>query len=294
MRLDACILSHLTSLIPPPVSYDSKRKKRALRLIREGHVRVDDVTIIDPKVQVVPKVSDVTCEGATVIKHHDHRLYKFYKPPGLISQRHPTDLNIYDMVPAAIKKDLTAWGRLDKDTTGVMVWGTDGGVAHLVLRPPTGAELSAALSDKTKTYVATLEESTSLLDEAKIAELSRGAVLVGTANHAGEEGTEERIACLSASLTILDDKRVELVISEGFYHQVKRMIAHCGGLVVGLHRAEFSGVVLDDDMEEGEFRELSVEEIRLLVPSGLLRGYEIGDAKEIEERRKRGVRRVEL
>ena len=67
-----------------------------------------------------------------------------------------------------------------------------------------------------------------------------------------------------AELEILDDYNVNLTISEGRYHQVKRMFAALGNKVVGLHRWKIGNLVLDDDLGEGEFRPLTEEEIAYL------------------------------
>ena len=314
MRLDKIILEHLVSLQPPSSSYSSKLKKHSHFLIVDGSVLVDGVTCLNPKLQVIPKLQSVSLSGVAItVPQSVHAFYKFSKPKGFICQRHPREPTVYDLLPESLRDrfgpDLVTWGRLDNDTTGVLIWGTDGGVSHLVLRPSHAADAAADVNtnantksddindeekeketrhEKWKTYVATLAGSTSDLAADAAAKLKTGVTLPGTSKSHGDENSQcpgTVINCLPALLRIRDNKRVELRIQEGFYHQVKRMVKFVGGEVVELHRVDFGGIKLDDDMHEGDFRELTKEEISILVPKNLC-GYEHGCSDEIETRRR--------
>jgi len=289
MRLDRIVTEHLCAL-EDNNQYDAKRKKRAARLITGGSVFVDGVAVTNSKVQVIPNVQTVVVGDEQVIDPQAHHsFYKFNKPRGYICQRHPTDPNVYDLIPPELKlkhgNDLVSWGRLDRDTTGVLIFGTDGGISHLVLRPTTSSDSRV----KWKTYIATLSAPTSELQADAAKKLKDGVVIPGTSTSHGDvndPSPAERISCLPAHLRVVDEKRVELQIQEGFYHQVKRMMRFVGGEVAELHRCDFGGVELKG-LKEGEFQELTREEILRLVPVGMM-GYSSDFAVEIEKRRKVG------
>ena len=161
------------------------------------------------------------------------------KPEGYVCSTddpdHPTVLYFLDE-PVAHK--LHAAGRLDIDTTGLVLMTDDGQWSHRITSPRHHCE---------KTYLVTLESPVS--DD--------------TAEHfaKGVQLHNEKDLTKPAVLEVITPTEVRLTISEGRYHQVKRMFAAVGNHVVGLHRERIGAIELDPDLAPGEYRPLTEEEI---------------------------------
>ena len=109
--------------------------KQAQQRIRRGEVSVDGTVVTEPRHQVVPGVESIACDGSPG-PAGEHSFCLMHKPPGYICQRHPRDPSVYDLVPEHLRRpDLAACGRLDRDTTGMLLFATDGGVQSLLLHP---------------------------------------------------------------------------------------------------------------------------------------------------------------
>jgi len=135
-------------------------------------------------------------------------------------------------------------GRLDKDTVGLLIISNDGNMCHRVLSPKRHVE---------KKYFVIVN---GCLNDSFIEIFNDGVVL------------EDGIKCKSAKLKILkihnDKSECELILTEGKFHQIKRMFEVLGFLVTYLKRIEFGGLKLDESLKEGEYRHLTEEEINLL------------------------------
>ncbi|TLU75969.1 16S rRNA pseudouridine(516) synthase RsuA [Mannheimia varigena] len=165
--------------------------------------------------------------------------FMLYKPQGYICSHddgeYPTVFQFFDY-PLMTK--LHTAGRLDVDTTGLVLLTDDGKWSHRITSPKHHCE---------KTYLVTLADPVEDFYAEKLAE---GILLRG-----------EKEPTLPAKLEILDDYNVNLTISEGRYHQVKRMFAALGNKVEALHRWRIGDVILDETLAEGEFRPLTQTEI---------------------------------
>jgi 16S rRNA pseudouridine516 synthase len=161
------------------------------------------------------------------------------KPQGYVCSTddpdHPTVLYFLEE-PVAYK--LHAAGRLDIDTTGLVLMTDDGQWSHRITSPRHQCE---------KTYLVTLENP---LADDTAAQFEAGVQL-----HNEDSLTKP------AQLEQVDERVVRLTISEGRYHQVKRMFAAVGNHVVALHRERIGGIVMDEDLEPGQYRPLTEQEI---------------------------------
>ena len=249
MRLHNLVLSDLRKTDP------HAKLKAAHAAIRERRYAVgasaadaaDAEVVGDTKYHVVPLAErvwrradgeEVACAG--------HALYVLHKPAGLLSQRHPAERSVYDLVPTESgRSDLAAFGRLDRDTSGVLLFGSDGGTQKLLTFPT---------SRVWKVYRATL--AAPLPDAPAAADaFARGLTLT--------DGT----ACLPATLEPLGGDggaTVRVTLHEGFFHQVKRMLAHVGGEVMALYRERF-GAISDEGLSPGQMRPLSAGEVAALL-----------------------------
>lgn len=162
-----------------------------------------------------------------------------HKPAGVISattdSNQPTAL---DLLPPELARQVHIAGRLDKDTTGLLLITSDGQWSHRVTSPRR---------DCPKTYRVQLAEP--LTAEARQA-LEQGIQLNG-----------EDTATRPAQVLACSEQEIELTISEGRYHQVKRMLAAVGNHVTALHRQRIGAIELDAGLAPGQFRELTRSEI---------------------------------
>jgi 16S rRNA pseudouridine516 synthase len=161
-----------------------------------------------------------------------------HKPLGVVCSHRETGRSVYELLPArwrARSPALSSIGRLDVDTTGLLLLTDDGALLHRVISPR---------SHVTKRYLATLDRPLRG-DEAAL--FAGGALML--------EG--ETAPLRPAILEPLSPKRAYLTITEGRYHQVRRMFAAAGNHVVALHRDRIGGLDLPDDLAEGRHRILS-------------------------------------
>lgn len=208
------------------------------RQIRASHVTVDGDVVRDTAFKLRPE-HQVEYEGNALVQQTGPRYFMLNKPQGYVCSTddpdHPTVLFFLDE-PVAYQ--LHAAGRLDIDTTGLVLMTDDGQWSHRITSPRHHCE---------KTYLVELESPVS---DDTAAQFAKGVQL-----------HNEKDLTRPAQLEVITPTQVRLTISEGRYHQVKRMFAAVGNRVVGLHRERIGAIALDKDMAEGEYRPLTEEEI---------------------------------
>ena len=211
-------------------------RKDAKRAISRGEVTVNEQICKGANTRLAGH-ERVALSG-TLLTLPGERYLMMNKPAGVVSATtdsdHPTAL---DLLPSDITRNLHIAGRLDADTTGLLLLTTDGKWSHRVTSPRT---------DCPKTYRVTLSEP---LTDAAAQQLERGVEL-----HNDPKPTRP------AGVKVLEERIFELTISEGRYHQVKRMLAAVGNHVDALHRLRIGKVELDTALGPGEYRELTPEE----------------------------------
>ncbi|MDO8272317.1 MAG: 16S rRNA pseudouridine(516) synthase RsuA [Gammaproteobacteria bacterium] len=227
MRLDKFV-SHATGL-PREISK---------RLIRKRQVQVNGAMVSNAAFQV-EDTDSVTLEGET-LHIPGPRYLMLHKPSGVVCATedgdHPT---VLDLIEDMDTEGLSIGGRLDIDTTGLVLLSDDGQWLHRVTSP---RHLFS------KVYRATLQEP---LDQQTIDSFAAGMLLRG-------EGKRTAPAQCEA----LPDNGARVTLNEGRYHQIKRMFAACGNHVLSLHREKIGAVALDDTLTEGEYRVLTETEIK--------------------------------
>lgn len=205
--------------------------------IKKSSVKVNSITVTNPSLKV--SEDDQVVFNNQPIKFPRDLYYVLYKPEGYIcstqNEEYPSALNI---LSDSASSNLHFAGRLDQDTTGLVLITNDGNWSHKVTSPRKKCH---------KTYQVWLKHS---ISQIEIQQLEQGILLNG-----------ESKPTLPAEIEKLDDKRLSLTICEGRYHQVKRMIAAVNNRVVKLHR-ESVGQVNLEGLSIGEWRELTAEEIQ--------------------------------
>ncbi len=215
----------------------STPRRASNKLIRAGRVEVNGLTVRDPMVHVVPSRDVVALDGET-LRAPGHITLMMHKPTGCISATESsTHETVLDHVPAELRhRKLAPVGRLDKDTTGLLLLTTDGGLNHYLAHPKHHVN---------KVYLATLKEPLIAGAEERFA---AGLVLA--------DGT----ICQPARLERVNDEQVRVVVHEGRFHQVKRMLGAMDGHVIALHRERVGDLPLDPALEPGDVRELTAQE----------------------------------
>lgn len=208
--------------------------------IKKGLVTVNGNVVKKGDIQVTP-ADHITFDGNR-LEYLGLRYYMLNKPQGYVcansDELHPT---VFDLIEEPNLKDFHVAGRLDIDTTGLVLLTNDGDWSHQITSPK---------KQKFKTYVL---ESRDELTEDALTQLEQGVELHG-----------ERQATLPAKAELIDKFALRLSICEGKYHQVKRMLAAVGNQVVELHRENIAGIELDPTLAEGEYRPLTDEEINII------------------------------
>ena len=222
-------------------------RKETKQLIKAGRVLIDGVPARAPEQKLDPGASVVTLDGKRV-EYAQFHYFMMNKPAGVLSAtedgKQKTVLDL--LTPENRKMGLFPVGRLDKDTTGLLLLTDDGDFAHRVISPKSGI---------VKTYRAVTD---GVVTDADIRAFAEGIVLA--------DGTQ----CLPAELEALSDGSCLVKVMEGKYHQVKRMLASRMAPVTYLKRLSMGALQLDRSLPAGAFRPLSPGELALLQ----------GDAKE--------------
>lgn len=224
------------------LGYGSRSEARAL--LARGAVSVDGVEArrADFSLDVAPDLpSRVTVAGERLDPPHPLTII-MHKPAGLVCSHAESGRSVYDLLPARWRRrrpPLSTIGRLDADATGLLLITDDGALSHRITAPR---------GHLTKLYHVSLAEP-----------VAEGAIETFASGCLRLDGDDKPLR--PATLRTLSPLLAELVISEGRYHQVKRMFAAVGNRVLALHRARIGGLVLPPDVGEGSFRVLTADEL---------------------------------
>jgi len=220
-------------------------RKEIKGIVKKKLVEVDGVIASDSSMQVDPEKSEIKVDGE-VVKYRKYIYLMMNKPDGVVSA---TFDNYDETVVDLLEVDYQVFnpfpvGRLDKDTVGLLLLTNDGELNHRLISPKYHVD---------KVYYAQINKP---VDEEDIKAFENGIVL--------DDGYE----CMPGKLEILksdeDGAEVLVTIQEGKFHQVKRMFQSRDKTVVYLRRISFGSLKLDESLEEGQYRELTEEELSYL------------------------------
>lgn len=207
-------------------------------MIRAGRVWVNGAAVKKADAKFDEAAVHIEVDGVSLTTEA-FVYYMLYKPEGVVTATEDREQKtVIDLLPDDLKRrDLFPVGRLDKDTTGLLVLTNDGEYAHKVISPKSHVD---------KRYCA---KTDGITDEADVKAFAEGIVL--------RDGTE----CLPAKLEVTGTDICYVTLMEGKYHQVKRMLASRGKPVLALHRCSIGQLVLDESLKPGEIRKMSAEEV---------------------------------
>jgi 16S rRNA pseudouridine516 synthase len=229
MRLDKYIAS---------VTDYSRREVKII--LKDGLVTVGGIVQVDPGFSVDASTA-VELDGEQ-LRASGFRYFMLNKPEGYVcANKDRQHLTVLQLLDEDNLQQLHVAGRLDIDTTGLVLLSDDGQWTHRITSPRKECR---------KTYYL---ETAEPIEDSYIERFVEGIKLDG-----------EKRKTLPAELTILDEQSARLIISEGKYHQVKRMFSAMGNKVDCLRREQIGSIVLDEDLLPGEYRPLAQEEINSL------------------------------
>ncbi len=215
-------------------------RREAKALITQGRVTVDGAVVAAPEAKFPPDAT-VAVDGAVLSRGHVYLMMN--KPAGVVSATEDArERTVLDLLDEPLRRrGLFPVGRLDKDTTGLLLLTDDGELAHALTSPRRHVE---------KVYEVTVSGT---LTEADRVALAAGLTL------------GDGLVCRPAELVLTGQPDVGLLtLREGKYHQVKRMMACLGKPVTALKRVAMGGVALDEALEPGQWRALTAEETSIL------------------------------
>jgi len=231
MRLDK-FLSKATEL----------SRKDCKKILHAGEVTVNGEVVKDSSLHIDEVGDDIEWAGEPLSVATGNRYLLLYKPEGYECTLKPKEWPIVtDLIDVPQLGSLRIAGRLDVDTTGALLLSDDGGFLHRVTSPKHHVA---------KVYELTLADPMTEAQQAfAIQELAKGIML-----------EDEYDKTKPAELSFSDATHAKLVLTEGKYHQVKRMMGYFGNKVIELHRASIGNITLAG-LEKGESRFLTAEEI---------------------------------
>lgn len=230
-------MERLDKVIGTQTEYSRKDVKK---LVMQKRVSLNGEIVLKSDVKIDTKKDILTIDGKEINITKNVYLI-LHKPEGYISATEDrTQKTVLDLIDERyLHRDLFPAGRLDKDTTGLMIITDDGKFAHNILAPKKHVS---------KKYEVTIDIP---VTEEMVKEFEEGIML--------NDGV-----CKTAILEITGEYTSNVTLTEGRYHQIKRMFGCFGAKVVKLHRTRMGKLVLPNDLEVGDSRELTEEEIKLL------------------------------
>lgn len=220
-------------------------RKDVKKLVKQGKVKVDGAIVKTSDVQVDIEKSEIIINGeALVYKKYIYLLMN--KPAGVVSATFDNyDKTVVDLLSEFHKSfEPFPVGRLDKDTVGLLILTNDGELNHRLISPKWHVD---------KVYYAKIDKT---VEEEDIKAFKEGITI------------DDGYKCMPAKLKILNPKEkgdeINVTIQEGKFHQVKRMFIAREKEVTYLKRIKFGEIDLDKNLEEGTYRELTEEEVKIL------------------------------
>ena len=214
-------------------------RRDCVELIRRQQIKVEDLLVTDPEQNFVPDGLQFSVSG-TAFEYRPHAYLVLHKPAGYECSQQPRDHpGVFSLLPEyLLRRGVQSVGRLDQDTTGLLLFSDDGRFIH---------DHTSPKKQIGKTYLVTCKHdfSAALIEQ----------LLAGVQLH------DEPAPLHTRHCEALNERRLTLTIQEGKYHQVKRMIAAAGNRVEALHRCAIGGYALPDDLAPGAWKWLTEHDL---------------------------------
>lgn len=217
-------------------------RKEVKQLIKKGHIRVNQKIEKSDKKQIDPEKDQVDYQGE-ILHYQEFYYYLLHKPAGVVSATEDKhDQTVMDIFsPSDYRSDLFPVGRLDKNTEGLLLITNDGKLAHDLLSPKKHVE---------KEYFAEVQGVMTAEDQQRFVD---GFLLDGERTLPAELLIDE----------VTENKsKVRIILHEGKFHQVKRMVKACGKEVTYLKRIRMGKLLLTKELVKGAYRSLTEDELK--------------------------------
>ena len=229
-------------------------RKEIRKLLRNCEVLVNGSRTYDSATQVDAESDTISVDGEEINLHKN--LYLMMNKPQhyVCSTKEGDHETVFDLLDDSLRTPylqdkLHLVGRLDMDTEGLLLFTTDGELTHRLISPK---------SHISKTYLCGLEHTETAEHQTAITAKFESGIEVGP------EDNEQGFTAQPAQITWLNDTTAHLTIYEGKYHQVKRMFAAVGNKIVYLKRISMGQLKLDEELELGEYKELTDDDLEKL------------------------------
>lgn len=217
-------------------------RKNIKKNAKKGALLINGEIIKDSSTKVDPSVDEVIYMGE-IVDYFDNIYIMMNKRKGLISQSNELEGTIMsDLDDFYLNLDLSIVGRLDKDTTGLLLLSTDGRFVHKIISPN---------SNIWKKY---LVETVKDIDLSLVEIFENGVYI-----------KEDDYIAKPAKLEIIDKKKAYVSVTEGKFHLVKRLFSNNDNEVIKLKRLSIGNLNLDNNLAEGQYRELTDKEVALFI-----------------------------
>ena len=215
-------------------------RKEVKEYIRKGYILVNGEIITNDDYKVDEINDEITFADENV--NYENMIYLMLnKPDGYVSATFDyNDPTVIDLIDDYKNRNIFPVGRLDKDTVGLLIITNDGQMAHKLLSPKSHVD---------KTYYLRYR---GIITKEAISKFDSGITI------------DDGYTCMPAKLIDLGNNEANVIIKEGKFHQVKRMMEAIGCEVVYLQRIKFGPISLDNTLGEGEYRALTKDEIEAL------------------------------
>jgi len=230
------------------LGYGSRREMQ--QLARNGRIRLDGTPVRDAeeRVKLTPELQAGLVVDGEPLDPLPGVCLLLHKPLGVTCSHKEAGPLVYGLLPPRWRQRdpaLSTVGRLDKETSGLLLLTDDGALLHRIISPKHHVP---------KRYVVTLERELKG-DEAE--RFAAGTLLL--------DGDDKPL--LPAELEVLSPTTARIILHEGRYHQVRRMFAAVGNHVAALHRDRIGRLALPDDLAPGEYRVMAAADIALVFPA---------------------------
>ena len=216
-------------------------RSEASKIIKNKQITINDKVVVK-KDTYIDEQKDIIKYNNQIIEYKEFIYIMLNKPKGYLSAtKDAKDKTVIDLID--IKREIFPVGRLDKDTEGLMLLTNNGKYAHFLTSPNHHV---------IKKYYVEVEKEI-LEDEIKL--FCNGLEI--------RDGKDELYITKDANLELITDRTCYVYISEGKFHQIKRMFEKINNKVLYLKRIKFGDIELDETLELGQYRELTEEEIKL-------------------------------
>lgn len=217
-------------------------RKEVKQLIKKGQISVNQKIEKSDKKQIDPEKDQVDYQGE-ILHYQEFYYYLLHKPAGVVSATEDKhDQTVMDLFsPTEYRSDLFPVGRLDKDTEGLLLITNDGKLAHDLLSPKKHVE---------KEYFAEVQGVMTAEDQQRFVD---GFLLDGERTLPAELLIDE---------VTENESKVRIILHEGKFHQVKRMVKACGKEVTYLKRIRMGKLLLPKELVKGAYRSLTEDELK--------------------------------